>query len=158
MKKDTLIFALAILILAAAGLMYNYQPLKIDQDTSVVVEENPNKACYLSYISTPLGDDNTYLEATLSSGGIVTGRFNLLPAAKDKLTGPFVGNWSEATSSLVLTVNHTYTAEGVTTQEPRVFRLTSTGAEISWDQGKTFTQTLPQVSCVDVSDGIVKGR
>ncbi len=160
MKKDTIICVFAILVLVAAGFLHNYKSLQIHKNTPVTVEENPNKACYLNHVSTAFGDDDTYLEVIISAGGIVTGMFNVLPATKNTLTGPFVGNWVEDRSSvsLILTVNHTYTSEGITTQEPRVFRLIPNSAEISWDEGKTFTQTLPQVNCMDMSDDIVKGR
>lgn len=158
MKKDTLIFVLAILILTTAGFLYHAKPLHVSDAPVKTVDENLQKICYLTHITTAAGEDNTYLEVSLADSGLVSGRFNLLPAEKDKLTGPFLGNWTEAGSALMLDVMHTYTAEGITTQEKRVFRLTETGADISWDGGKTFTQTLPQVECEDVSEDVVKGR
>lgn len=163
MKKDTIIFILALLVLIISLALYNFTPLRVAEDTSStndteVVTDSVNKGCYLRHLDTPLGGDDMYLEVSVTAQGIVSGKFNILPAAKDKLTGPFIGNWREASETIILDVTHTYTAEGVVAQEKRVFRLTPNGADISFDQGETYVETLPLVACESVDERIVNGK
>ena len=60
----------------------------------------PGKICYLQHITTPAGSDDTYLDVTFGENQSVSGRLNLLPAEKDRLTGTYVGTWIESDDSI----------------------------------------------------------
>ncbi|MES2623167.1 MAG: hypothetical protein V4576_02035 [Patescibacteria group bacterium] len=164
MRRNTLTLILILIVLAIIWFMTMFipkpletTPVPVDATSTPTAETNPyaNTMCYLQHIDAARGSDDTYLEVKFIDNKQVSGKFNVLPAEKDKLTGPFVGSVTLATTTYgIITVDHTSTGEGTTTVEKRVFKLNEGEAEISWDLGKTFTQKLPQITCGTASSSV----
>jgi hypothetical protein len=166
MQRNTLTLILILIVVALIWFMTMFIPRPLEttpvpEQTGTTVDNASTTAqfdtmCYLKHIDAKAGSDDTYLEVSFKPGmQDVFGKFNILPAEKDRLTGPFVGKVTLATTTYgIITVDHTYTAEGTTTTEQRVFRLREKEADVSFDLGKTYTLTLPQIDCGTASSSV----
>lgn len=150
MKKTLLTILGLIIIILVLKLVFTDKVAE-----APVVTQVAGPVCYLQLIQTQAGSDNTYVEVQYGENGTVSGKFNILPSEKDKMTGPFTGTYEEGTSSRRLIVDHAYSAEGTNQVEKRVFLADDNTIQISWDGGETFTQTLPSVDCSTVPASVV---
>jgi membrane-bound inhibitor of C-type lysozyme len=141
----TFIVAATILILAISF----YKPgLHITRVSDVTT------TCFLQTIETDFGKEYTFIQTDLSADGMATGMFNILPAAKDALTGPFSGTWKrDSDTGISLDVMHAYAAEGTNQQEQRLFRIDDKNISIGWNGN--YTQIIPKVNCSQVPDEVV---
>lgn len=156
MKKTTTIGVILLLILAVFLLAYN-RGHKNDE----IVSEEPQAMCFLRELDTQAGKDYSYVQATLAEDGTVTGVFNLVPAEKDSLKGPFTGTWQTANGVTMLDVIHSYSAEGMQADEARKIKITDAGASVGFgeviedndvyvykDESKiTYGDVMPKIAC-----------
>lgn len=152
MKQNTVTFITAAITLIL--LIAFYSP-------GLHVTRVPDVAttCFLQTVETPFGKDYIYIQTNLTADGLADGSFNILPAEKDSLTGPFTGTWKRETdTSITLDVMHSYAAEGTSQREQRLFRMDAESISIGWNGN--YTQTIPKVSCMqvpqDVQDPVFK--
>lgn len=148
MKQNIITFIVAVVVLIVSLIFYR-PGLNISQVQQTVT------TCFLQSINTQFGKDYMFIQTTVSADGIASGTFNILPAEKDSLTGPFVGTWkNETDTSIILDVMHSYAAEGTNQREQRLFRMDNNSISIGWNG--SYTQTVPKVSCSQVPEEVKK--
>lgn len=105
--------------------------------------------CYLKRTMTSVGKDDMALRVVFFKDGRIEGDFNLLPAEKDNMTGILKGTWKTngtSTTRLAIT-NYAYESEGLKGNQSVNFKIAPETAEVSWDKGKSYPNSLTRVSC-----------